>query len=193
MLDRIWDAPGETYGSDAYLDQFWRDAEGIDLLWKFERAQTFREPGVESWEAFDAGDIERSLLLIEEEMRPAIAESRASRRFQVQRVRVVDEPLTPYLWWELHILRIRAENGDDIRAISSDVLQGQEFERPLPEIVGLGTSVLWHVLYDESGALAGGRRVTDQAIVGAARKEVARLAQLGRPIAFVDIALTGKA
>jgi hypothetical protein len=64
MLERIPEVPGERLDADAYLRDFWPCFERItDRFWKFERAQSFQEPGNPSWEALNAGDWTRALQL----------------------------------------------------------------------------------------------------------------------------------
>src|SRR5436853_203469 len=116
MLESVEELPSEFFEKQAYIDKFWKDAEGIDALRKFERQQTFREPGNPSWEAFEQGDVNKALQLAEEQ-RAAINAELAADDFPSYRLRVVEQPLTPYLWWELHVLLIRAEAGETIYTI----------------------------------------------------------------------------
>lgn len=55
MLHRIADLPGAGLSLASYSDAFDEAYKGI-VFWKLERRQSFREPGVPSWEAFAAGD-----------------------------------------------------------------------------------------------------------------------------------------
>ena len=67
-----------------------------------------------SWLAMSNGDRERSLALADE-MCDGIAEyqRRLDKQGVVQRrVRIVELPLSDYLWWELYVLRIRADLGE---------------------------------------------------------------------------------
>ena len=135
--------------------------------WKLERRQHFREPGFESWEAFARGDWDQALRLIEEE-REFLLEfaARASDLgIDLYRLRVVEQPIDPYLQWELHLLKLRAECGEFIRVATADLVEDLEADGELPELVTLGPSRLYHVLYDDSGALTGAVRVTDQHVV----------------------------
>jgi hypothetical protein len=67
MLVRVCDVPGLDLDLAAYNADFWQEFDRIgDVFWKLERIQAFREPGVPSWEAMNAGDWERSLSLLRE-------------------------------------------------------------------------------------------------------------------------------
>lgn len=76
-------------------------------------------------------------------------------------MRVVQEPLTPYLQWELHALRVQEECGHPIRVIQAEDLGPWERFQLLPEVVVLGGRTLYEVVYTESGVLDGGIRFTD--------------------------------
>ena len=181
MFEQIPDMPGEEFNSvESYIDQFWKDCEGIDLLWKLECRQTFREPGVPSWEAWDRGEREESMRLAEE-MRPGIREKHATQPFVSKRVRIVQYPLSEYLEWELELLRIRAEEGDDIRIVDVSH-ESQSSLLSLPEVVGLGNGVLWHVLYSDRGELVGGRKLSDTQTVDACRSEFQGLFEQGMAV-----------
>lgn len=157
--------------------------------WKLERQQHFREPGFGSWEAFARGDWEQALELIEQE-RDFLAEfsARAAKLgIGLYRLRVVGQPIGPYLQWELHLLRLRAECGERIRVVTEDPVRGFEVGGCLPEIVTLGRQRLYHVLYDDSGVLAGAVRVTDPPAVARATDLTQLLYEQGEDlITFFD-------
>lgn len=135
--------------------------------WKLERGQYFQEPGFESWEAFHRGSWDEALHLIEEErdhLREFSAEA-ARLNIGLYRVRVVEEPIDPYLQWELHLLRLREECGEMIRVIGPETVAPYETVRLLPELVTLGNRTLYEVLYDADGALDGAIRFSDPALV----------------------------
>jgi hypothetical protein len=131
--------------------------------WKLERRQHFREPGVEDWEAFARGDWDRSLELIEEDRHSTtnLLAKAKSLGISQYRARVVVEPICPYLQWELHALKVRAECGELIRVVPGDLVRDLEPEGELPELVTLGPSVAYRVLYAESGEPVGGVKITD--------------------------------
>lgn len=188
-LSRISDKPGTVLGAREYLDDFWvhyREASGD--FWKLERRQHFVEPGVPSWDAFVAGDWERALELAEEtrvELRRYLTESHHLHR---RRIRVVEEPVTSYLQWEMQMLRIRVEEGDNIRVLPAAGLCDVEWNpverqhRPLPELILLGTSALYEVHYDDSGTHIGARRIDDTAAVAACQAECGQLYERGEDL-----------
>ncbi|MFC4563697.1 DUF6879 family protein [Nocardiopsis mangrovi] len=160
---------GERLPLDDYDVDFDRRDSAVTgrASWKFERLQHFRELDNESWDAFDRGDWDESLRLMEE-MRDGLSEvidAEKSRGNPFYRVRVVTEPLTPYLQWELHGLRLQAECGRPTRVIRDDVIRPLENERLLPEVVVLGGQTLYEVVYSESALLDGAVRFTDPEIV----------------------------
>lgn len=155
--------------------------------WKLERAQHFREPGVPSWEAFARGDWEESLRLIEAERDHLTEFANRARALDIglYRVRVVEvtdqePPIVPYLQWELNLLKLRVECGERIRVVSPDQIADYETGgNPLPELVTLGRSVLYEVLYDDMGELTGAIRVIDASAIAAASDLVGSLYERG--------------
>jgi hypothetical protein len=95
---------GTRLSQDEYTrdfgDRLWL-ADEADT-WKLERPQFYDETGFPSWDAFAAGNWDRSLELYEA-MRPELRsffrkyEERGSR---FCRIRVIETPLTPYLQWK---------------------------------------------------------------------------------------------
>ncbi|EST25376.1 DUF6879 family protein [Streptomyces roseochromogenus] len=162
MRDLLGVSPGERLGLDAYRDDFRsRDfaVDGCDS-WKLERRQHFREPGDASWDAFVQGDWEEALRLIEAQRAELLDVSRlaARHRCRLLRVRVVEQPLTPYLQWELHLLRVRAECGELIRVIGPEHIEAYEHGGTVPELVTLNDDTVYEILYDAEGVLEGGVR-----------------------------------
>jgi hypothetical protein len=157
--------------------------------WKLERRQHFREPGFASWEAFARGDWNTALRLIEDE-REYLAEfsAKAARLgIVLSRVRVVETPIDPYLQWELHLLKLRAECGELIRVLAGGQVSAYEANGPLPEMVTLGSSTLYHVRYDDAGELTGAVRVTDPSAVATAAELAEHLYEQGEDLtAFFD-------
>jgi hypothetical protein len=80
-------------------------------------------------------------------------------------VRIVEEPLTPYLQWELHGLRVRDEVVGGLRVLKADKLSGLEELAPLPELVALGGHTLYRVVYDGEGPADGAVRFVDDSLV----------------------------
>lgn len=165
----------ESPGLDASQDErLSRDAYRLDFrqrrwategrsAWKLERQQHFQEPGNESWKAFSRGDWEGALRLIEQRREALMMLEREAKehRSEMFRVRVVEEPLTPYLQWELNSLRLRTECGGHIRVVGPEHISGLEEDGPLPELVALGGQTLYKVVYDGQGILDGAVRFVD--------------------------------
>ncbi|MDT0548882.1 MULTISPECIES: DUF6879 family protein [Streptomyces] len=156
-------------GAPLDLDSYRRDfrqrqwtIDGQDS-WKLERCQHFREPGFASWEAFDRGDWHGALRLIQEERDylREFSEENERRGITLFRVRVVQEPLTPYLQWELHLLRLRAECGERIRVVSPERVRFLEKEAPLPELLTLGERAVYEIRYTQQGVLDGAIHYSD--------------------------------
>ena len=153
--------------------------------WKLERGQHFRAPGFVSWEAVARGDWERALELNEARRQP-VAEFQAKVSdfgIALYRLRVVEEPISPYLQWELHGLKVRGECGELIRVATVDLVREFEAEGELPELITLGPSVLYHILYDENGELAGGVKIIDPKVVARATDLTRHLYGAGEDIA----------
>lgn len=160
---------GETLARQDYKRDFReRDARvrGRDT-WKLERRQHFEEQGSPSWDAVLRGDWDEALRLLEARREALLELGREDeeRQSYFHRVRVVEKPLTTYLHWELHSLRIRAECGERIRVVDAGNLAGSERSGPLPEVVVLGGSTLYEVLYSETGTPVGAVRFTDPDLI----------------------------
>lgn len=183
MLDRIADLPAPELDLAAYSDAYDEAYEKI-IFWKLERRQTFREPGVPSWEAFASGDWDRALELNERERATVRAKVVEDERLGVEsrRLRVVEHPVTPYLQWEMQYFRLLAEAGEDLRVIDAPSMRHWEAGRLLPEIVILGDRVLFEVLYDAEGTAYGARRIDDPKVIADAGREVADLYTTAEPL-----------
>lgn len=152
-----------TYHAD--FRQVYRS--GINRLRKLERGQEFKERGFASWEAFATGEWDRALSLVEEKRDVYVQQFREAARLGVleRRLRVVEFPVTPYVQWELFVLRLRVELGDNIKVLDAREIADIEKYRPVPEVVILGDVVMYEVLYDEEGNAAGAHRFTDRALI----------------------------
>ncbi|MER7009567.1 DUF6879 family protein [Dactylosporangium sp. NPDC000555] len=147
---------------DYFLDfdqDFWSIEEGD--FWKLERQQHFREPGDNSWRAFAEGNWSEALRLLEARRDDLADYYRriAAHGFATFRVRVVEQPIIPYLQWELHLLRARERAGALIRVIGPDKIAELEFDGLVPEFATLGSTVLYEPVYDEQGVLVCGSPV----------------------------------
>ena len=164
MFECFRDGAGEVLKRPDYLEDFGRVWESdIHLLAKIERGQTFKEQGSPSWDAFADGDWAGALRLIEAERDSVAAyfQDAARRDLAFRRLRIVEFPVTPYLQWEMHSFRLQSELGEEIRVLDAREITGLERDGPLPEVVVLGNSVMYAVIYDEELKGAGARRFTD--------------------------------
>jgi hypothetical protein len=187
MLDRsrlsLPSSRGVRRNRRAYERDFYARYSGISgrASWKFERQQYFEEPGHPGWEAFHQGRWEEALGLLEGERenhkREAREDEAQGRPFH--RVRIVEQPLTPYLQWELHALRIQAEAGERIRVLPADEIRFVEQSARLPEVVVLGGEVLYEVCYTEAGVLDGCVLFTDNRLIVSWERFIAELFDKG--------------
>jgi hypothetical protein len=178
MLEQIYDLPAEElplgrYRQD-FQDHFWK----IDVSWKLERQPAFREPDDPSWVEMVIGNWARSMELVEELRAPRITHQAELNQHGIvqRRVRFVTDPVTRYLQWELHALKIWAELGEEITVLPDEHVRHLESRRLLPELVVLGDErfpnpVMYEILYDD-GELAGGRKFVDPDLIAACRAEI---------------------
>jgi hypothetical protein len=180
-------ADGELLSLDDYFDVFDKDLWSITEggFWKLERQQFFREPSNESWRAFAEGDWDEALRLIEAGRDELVDYHRkvAEHDFTASRVRVVEFPIIPYVQWELHALRLRAETGALIRVIGPERVAELEHDGQLPEFATLGSRVLYEPVYDEHGVLSAGRRFQDRDLVRRCQQLTRKLFDEGEPLA----------
>ncbi|WP_086823998.1 DUF6879 family protein [Allokutzneria sp. NRRL B-24872] len=150
---------GRRLSPEEYLEDFFPRFWAIDRydFWKLERTQTFRESGSASWDAFARGEWEESLSLIRQRRDKLEEYYRRVRGsgFTTYRVRVVESAISPYLQWQLHSLVQRDELGERIRVVGEREVLPREREGRLPEIVTVGASAVYEVLYDDDGAILG--------------------------------------
>jgi hypothetical protein len=153
-------------------------------FWKLERGQVYAEPDDESWKAFDGGDWEESTRLIEQR-RTWLGDyfQRNSARGMVsRRVRIVSLPVTPYLQWELHGLRLRDELGQETRVLLDREVADFEDHGPLPDLNLLDIGVMYQVIYDDNGVAGHALRYADAALVRRCRDFIGDLFEKGEPI-----------
>lgn len=185
MLDHVHEVPGEIFGeAQAYYDdadQYW---ERIDRFDKLERLQHFREPGNHSWEAFANGDWVEAQQIRQRNRPTVIAEfaEDARRGITSRRVRVVDIPVTPYIQWELHGLKLRAECGENIRIVDSAAIAMHEKSRVVPELIFMDSLAMYEICYDESGLLYGARKFTGPELILECRADFDALYQQGEDL-----------
>ncbi|TDE58177.1 hypothetical protein E1295_06100 [Nonomuraea mesophila] len=174
MLDRIHQIPAVLLGADDYLDDFWPSYRRTDdVVWKLQRVQGFDAaagPG-----ALVQGDWERSLKLA--------GDGRAAAAgFARRRLRIVEPCITSYLRWEMHVLASRGQVREEVRVLAAQQVADLEIDRRLPELVVLGTSVMYEVTYDALGAHSGARRIDDQEVIAACRGELDKLFAAGETL-----------
>ncbi|MFF7242329.1 DUF6879 family protein [Embleya sp. NPDC008237] len=184
-------ARGERLDTAGYRHDFRRRDEEIVGRpgWKFERRQHFVEQDSPSWEAFRRGDRREWLRLVgaRREHWSSVAREDRQRGSVFHRVRVVEEPLTPYMRWELSALRVQSECGMPIRVVGAEHVGPLEESGLLPEIVSLGGRVLYEVLYTDEGVLDGAVRFVDPALVETWESFIAGLYETGESVAaYVD-------
>ncbi|MFI0722784.1 DUF6879 family protein [Streptomyces sp. NPDC021224] len=134
--------------------------------WKLERRQHFEEVDA-SRDALRRGDWAEALRLFEadrDEVRAA-AQAEAAKGNAFYRLRVVEEPLTPYMQWELHWLALRAECGHQVRVLPAASVLAAEADGMLPELTLIDGRTLFRVVYTDEGATEGAVRYTDPEIV----------------------------
>ncbi|MDT0304258.1 DUF6879 family protein [Streptomonospora wellingtoniae] len=184
MLERLRDLPARPLDRPEYHAQYWSAYEHGGVFWKLERAQHFEEPGDASWEAFAAGDWEKSLELNEADRSDARAMAAKDREvgMETRRIRVVEHPVAPYLQWEMQFLRLLAEAGQSLRVVPAAAVAHLEDRAPLPEVVVLGGRVLFLVRYDSAGRACGAWRVDERDAIAAAVDELAGLFSSGEPL-----------
>lgn len=184
MLERVAALAGQELKLDDYFEDFDARFWQVDSSWKLERRQVFQEPDVPSWTAMAEGDRERSLALADE-MRAGIAEHQ--RRLDAhgivqRRLRIVEFPLSDYLWWELYVLRIRANLGERIRVLPLSAVASWETSEPLPEIILLGEHTTYQVRYDGDGIVTGAKLLPDPEVTAACRAEMESLWRRGEDL-----------
>ncbi|MGW2330174.1 DUF6879 family protein [Streptomyces sp. NPDC001700] len=160
---------GDRLTRPAYKEDFRQREDAIrdGSSWKLERRQHFEEQGSPSRDALRRGDWEEALRLLaaRRDTLAAAAQKEERRGYAFHRVRVVEKPLTPYVQWELHSQRQRAEHGQRIRIVPAEQVAAAETSGPLPEGVVLGGHTLFQVLYTEEGVANGAIRYTDPDLV----------------------------
>lgn len=168
MFDSFATSVGERLDRPAYHKEYYRLLDGgIRHLNKLERGQHWQERGFSSWEAFAAGQWDKALSLIGERRDSYVQQvTDAQRRgISMRRLRVVEFPVTPYVQWEMHVLRLRVEVGDPIRVLDARKIAQIEKDRTVPEVVILGDAVMFEVQYDDEGNADGAYRFTDPALI----------------------------
>jgi hypothetical protein len=153
-------------------------------FWKLERGQVFAEPGDVSWEAYNRGDWTESMRLLKgrrKDLKRYHQENARAGRI-TRRIRIVSLPVTPYLQWELHLLRLRDKTGGPIRILRVSDVADLEDQDPLPEIYTMDTTCMYQAMYDDHGVLEYALKYTDHGLVSQCRSFIAALYARGEPI-----------
>jgi hypothetical protein len=181
----LGDAVSERLELPRYYTDFGADFSRAREFWKLERGQVYAEPGDPSWVAFNAGDWDEALRLVadsREDLTTYHAETAAAGT-ATWRIRIVELPVTPYLQWELHVLRLRDETGGPVRILPASAVADLEDQGELPDIYTMNTDVMYQAVYDEHGVLDHALRYTGEALVRRCRDFIAGLYRRGEPIA----------
>lgn len=168
MFDSFSDGVATRLDRPRYHEEFYRTLRsGIGHVNKLERGQNFKERGFASWEAFAAGHWDTALSLIDERRDAYLRQVEELDRLGIlqRRLRVIEFPVTPYVQWEMHVLRARVEAGDKIRLLDARTITDLEKHRQVPEVVILGDATMFEVLYDADGNAAGANHYTDPELV----------------------------
>lgn len=170
----------------AYYADFETHFSNATEFWKLERGQIFAEPGDASWEAFDGGDWEASMRLLEQRREDLTKyhQETAAAGTQTRRIRIVGLPLTPYLQWELNLLKVRDETGGPVRILLDSDVADLEDQGPLPEIYTMNTTVMYQAIYDDYGVLEHALRYTGEPLIERCRDFIATLYARGEPMAI---------
>jgi hypothetical protein len=137
--------------------------------WKLERLQNFHEDDDPSYDALRRGEWQEALRLLDEELPDLRAWAADERRHDsvFHRVRIVEEPLTPYMQWELHALRNQSRVGLPVRVVQAGAVS--HFEPPeqgaLPELLVVGGLAMYRVSYRADGVHDGAVQYTDPVVV----------------------------
>jgi hypothetical protein len=115
--------------------------------------------------------------------RRAAAAKYTRQGIEFRRVRIVEQPASAYLLWELHSLKITDECGRPVRVLDASQVKDLERDQQLPELVVFGHLVLFEVRYDENWAGCGARRIDDPHVIEQAAAEIARLWVMAEPLA----------
>lgn len=191
-MPSLADRQGEALRLEDYFPEFDRYFWSTGEFWKLERGQTFAEPGDDSWEAFDRGEWNQSMQLLESRRAELLELHRsiAAAGQHTKRVRIVHLPITDYLRWELELLVLRDETGGPIRILLDTDHAVEEWESlngPLPEVYTFDDVAMMEAIYDDNGVLDHAVVYLDQPSVVEGRELIRSLWGRAEPIrAFYD-------
>ncbi|WP_405798587.1 DUF6879 family protein [Streptomyces sp. NBC_01506] len=154
--------------------------------WKLERRQHFEEQNDPSRDALTRGDWDEVLRLFAADRDLVLAGARddKERGYTLHRVRIVEQPITPYVQWELYWLRQHDELGASrVRIVTAEQVADAEKTQQLPEMLVVGGQTLYNVIYSDSGVPMGSIRFTDQQHVQSWEQYIRSLYEIGEDIA----------
>jgi hypothetical protein len=187
MLDRIRQISGTLLDRRSYHERMRVETAQMNgIVWKLERSQVFTEAADDpAWQAFASGDWLKSVAVFESERSDIQAEAEKYTRqgSEFRRLRIVEQPVSAYLQWELQSLKIFDESGMPIRALDASSVRNLEDSGQLPEIVIVGDEVLYEVQYDSQWSACGARRITDRDVIWQATADIAGLWAEAEPLA----------
>lgn len=164
---RLDPAQGDRLTDEAY-DRDFAAVEGAVrgvASWRFEPdPHPPIRPDDASWDALIRGDQQEALRLLQDERTQwqETAQADRQRGAVFRRVRVVNNPISAYTWWELHSLRVQAQCGMPIRVIHAD--QVTPLGKQLPDVVVIGRTTVYQALYNDAGHTDGAVRYRDPAL-----------------------------
>lgn len=145
-----------SLGASEYVADFYKKYESATTrIRKWESRQTFREPGNDSWEAFQTDNWQEAMRLAVEpdEQLEKFYRIAKNRGVAFQRCRLIKLPLTPYLQWELALLRLRTPMGETVRLLGLPPADESHIE-----LISIDEHYLYEISYDDHGELVGARR-----------------------------------
>lgn len=151
---------------------------------KLECWQAYQERATnKSQAAFNKGEVDRAwdLLRREAEADRPLYEDVQARGVDYARIRLVQEPLTPYLEYELTAYRIRAEMGENIEVVRC----GREFTLPNEDhfdflLFDRHTALIHD--YGDEGLQSGGWLSTDTDVIASLERVATNLQQKAIPL-----------
>jgi hypothetical protein len=169
MSDLFDDSVSELLALPAYLDDV--DHRRLRLgaghaSWKLERLQYFSDPSDPPWVAYSEGRWDESIRLMED-VRPLVekeCQAAAVHGVTLYRVRIVEEPIVPYIQWELHYLRLATRAGEKIRVVDAEKVRQFEKNGQLPDLLTAGADTVYRILYTAEGVPDAARRIVDSAV-----------------------------
>lgn len=111
-----------------------------------------------------------------------LSRTAADHRCRLLRVRVVEQPLTPCLHWELHLLRVRAQCGELISVFGPEHIARYEHNDPLPELITPGPDTVYDIGYNTKGEADGAVRYVDPDIRNRTADFIGSLYELGEDV-----------